>query len=119
MPTVTFRTSEFSFLVVALVRDTDKGSSERSLDLLSWRQRIATALTANHGLLGSSIHVDILHHQDAAVGGEGAGDGERVWIRVPRVDRKMVWNALAGAGDEASGTGLRVLAVTDHLTALL
>lgn len=113
MPTVTLTRPEFSFLSVALVREPESVEGTVT-DLLTWRQWIATALTRDHGLLGSSVHVDILHQEPAQQGRD-----EKVLIRVAKVDRKMAWNSISGWSDETRGLAMRVIQVSDHLTALM
>ena len=105
MPTVTLTKPEFCFLSIVLVSDRNADP----VDLITWRQLITTALTRDHGLLGSSIHVDILH-QDTS-------EGDKVILRVARVNKRMVWSALGGSVD--GGQAIRVLSVSDHLVALL
>lgn len=112
MPTITLRNSEFSFLHVSLVHESETTLAET--DLLTWRHLITTALTRDHGLLGSSCHVDILHHYAIKEGSD-----ESVLIRIPKKDKRMVWNAVSGFVDEKNGRGFRVLGVSDHLTALM
>lgn len=114
MPTITLDKPEFCFLSISLIYIRDNSKSLEETDLLTWRQLVATALNRDHGLLGSSIHVDILHHQQRC-----ASDDEKIVIRVPRVDKKMVWNSISGWHDPATNRALRVLKVSDHLCAVL
>lgn len=116
MPTLTLDTPEFCFLHVSLVyiADTASNVARDPLELLTWRHLIATALTREHGILGGSVHVDILHHKAATT-----LEPEKVIIRIPRTDQRMVWNAISGWSDARVGRAMRVLKVSDSLAALL
>ena len=117
MPTIALRLPEFSFLKVAVVqaRPDDSGP----MDLITWRHLVATALTRDHGLLGSSVHVDILHQYSVEKAARETEQEEAILIRVPRVDKRMVWGSVSGYHDPSKGLALRVLGVSDHLVALL
>lgn len=135
MPTTTFRTTEFSFFHVALIEDTPAtGDQEKGtlIDLLTWRQMITMALTRDHGLFGSSIHVDILHQFTPGISEPplritktlnnepNVPPGvQSIIFRVPRVNKRVVWEAISGWVDLEHGRAFRIVGVSDHLTALL
>lgn len=114
MPTVTLDRTEFTYICISLVHLSTAASEPKSTDLLTWRHIIATALAREHGLLGSSVLVDILHHESPT-----ASEPEKIIIRIPKGDTRMVWNSISSWSDIATGKAMRVLKVSDHLTAIL
>lgn len=135
MPTITYTKTEFSFFHVALIEESSAKQEEVSgqlTDLLSWRQLITMALTRDHGLLGSSIHVDILHQFTPGISEPPSritktlnhepnvpSGVESIIFRVPSVDKRVVWEAISGWVDLEHGRAFRVMGVSDYLTALL
>jgi ribonuclease P/MRP protein subunit POP8 len=104
----TIAAPSFSYVCLELVSDAASGTS---LDELTVRTYIASALVQFLGLTGSSISVDILKVE-----------GKECWIRVPREDLSPVVAAVGGwvGGNEAEGrVGWRVQASGNWLSVLV
>lgn len=103
---MTIRDSEFVFFRIELI-------SEKTTehDLLTWRQFFTNALQKDNGLVGSSVHVDILQHITDE-------EAEQVIVRVPNVHHRMFWEAVSSWADVREGLAMRVVRKSESLIAL-
>jgi len=87
----TIKTPPFAYACVDLIT---ASASENSLDELTARSYITSALTQFLGLTGSAISIDVLKVE-----------GGDCWIRMPREDLSIVTAALGGwvGGNETDG----------------
>ena len=102
----TVRETEFTYFKISLVQE-----KMTEHDLLTWRQFFANALQQDNGILGTSIHIDILQHITDE-------EDEAVIVRVPRPDHQIFWQAVSGWSDRNQNLGMRVDKVAESLIAV-
>jgi ribonuclease P/MRP protein subunit POP8 len=98
----TIKTPPWTYIHLNLISSDDVSSSQQSLDLLTARSYLTSALAQFLGLSGSAIPIDFLKLEDDKTGIMGD-----VWVRVPREDAGVVLAAVGGWSN-GNGTGWKV-----------
>ena len=111
MPRATVRDTERSYIKIRLDRLDNAAASDDSLslDLLSVRQLIASALQENNGSIGGGIHIDVLLQ---------SAEGDTVVIACATPDLPIVREALSSYTSKRYQRHCRVIAVAHHLASL-
>ncbi|KGO68785.1 hypothetical protein PITC_076670 [Penicillium italicum] len=116
----TSRNPPWTYLKLKLV--SQPGSAPQSLDPLSARTYLSSALSQFLGLTGTAIPIDILKIENVS---SSATKYNIVWIRVPREDASALVNAVSswiGSGNNSTASGdvaWRVCAKGNFLGALV
>ena len=102
---VTISDLPFSYFHLSLIRQST--DTDVSLDLITVRTYMTSALQQFLGLTGTSIDIDILKI-----------DKNDVWIRLPRADRRATHGALSQWMGKSGDLSWRIKGVGDSLAAV-
>ena len=108
------KTPPFSYAYLSLMTSSPP---QTTLDEITVRSYLTSALTQFLGLSGAAISVDILKVEAAE--GKKVDDGGEVWVRVPREDLAPFLAAVGGWVGEGGKVGWRVKGSGNWLSALV
>ncbi|BFZ53174.1 hypothetical protein PYCC9005_000197 [Savitreella phatthalungensis] len=108
MPTTTLRSADSAFVKVAFTQTEADGE----VDLLTARHFVTDALAANHGVMGSSVNIDLLSLTRVDPTTYAAV------FRCSLRDLAIVRDALASRTDKSKRLHSRVLSAAHYLSAL-
>lgn len=106
---ITVKNPEWSYAHLKMTYDPPYTAESPSYppDILTWRTTLTICLTQFLGIMGSSLHIDILHIES-----------DEAWLRLPKNDMTMFAAAVSGyvgESDEGKSVGFKTLGTGDFL----
>jgi len=114
--TLIIKTPPFSYAHLSLLT-ASTSPQKPTLDEITVRSYLTSALTQFLGLSGAAISIDILKVESAA--GKKLDEGGEVWVRVPREDLAPFLAAVGGWVGEGGNVGWRVKGSGNWLSELV
>ncbi|KAH0604440.1 uncharacterized protein H6S33_006817 [Morchella sextelata] len=103
---ITIKNPEWGYARLKMIYDPPYTAESPSYppDILTWRTTLTMCLTQFLGLMGSAIHIDILHLEN-----------DEAWLRLPQNDTTMFAAAVSGyvGTIEGKSVGFKTLGMGD------